>query len=85
MYGGTRRAAPDKMKAIQYWTENSTKTVTQLESFLGLTQHYAVYMKHYAEWAAPHRRPQKPHQVPNKGGVEREDERGVTEDRGGDG
>ena len=51
--GGTRRAAPDKMKAIQDWTENSIKTVTQLKGFLGLTQHYAIYMKHYAEWAAP--------------------------------
>ena len=41
------------MKAIQGWTENSIKTVTQVKGFLGLTQHYAIYMKHYAEWAAP--------------------------------
>ena len=31
----------------------SIKTVTQLKGFLGLTQHYSVYMKKYAEWAAP--------------------------------
>ena len=51
--GGTRRAAPDKMKAVEDWTENSIKTVTQLKGFLGLTQHYSIYMKNYAEWAAP--------------------------------
>ena len=51
--GGTHRAAPDKMKAIKDWTEGSIKTVTQLKGFLGLTQHYSIYMKNYAEWAAP--------------------------------
>ena len=51
--GGTRRAAPDKMKAIEDWTEGSIKTVTQLKGLLGLTQHYSFYMKNYTEWAAP--------------------------------
>ena len=51
--GGTRRAAPDKMKAIEDRTEGSITTVTQLKGFLGLTQHYSIYMKNYAEWAAP--------------------------------
>ena len=52
-WGGTRRAAPDKMKAIEDWTEGSSQTVTQLKGFLGLTQNYSIYMKNYAEWAAP--------------------------------
>ena len=51
--GGTRRAAPDKMKAVDDWTEGSIKTVTQLKGFLGLTQHYSIYLRNYAEWAAP--------------------------------
>ena len=42
------------MKAVEDWTENSIKTVNQLKGFLGLTQHYSIYMKNYAEWAAPH-------------------------------
>ena len=53
LLGGTRRPASEKMKAIEDWTEGSIKTVTQLKGFLGLTQHYSIYMKNYAEWAAP--------------------------------
>ena len=41
------------MKAIEDWTEGSIKTFTQLKGFLGLTQHYSIYMKNYADWAAP--------------------------------
>ena len=51
--GGTLHAAPDKMKAIEYWEEGSIKTVTQLKGFFGLPQHYSVYMKNHAEWAGP--------------------------------
>ena len=39
--------------AIEDWTEKSIKTVTQLMGFLGLTQHYSIYMKNYLERAAP--------------------------------
>ena len=51
--GGTHHAAPDKMRAIEDWTEGSIKTATQLKGFLGLPQHYSIYMKNYAEWDAP--------------------------------
>ena len=53
MSRGTRRAAPDKTKAIEDWTEGSIKTVTQLKGILRVIQHYSIYIKNYAEWATP--------------------------------
>ena len=52
-FGGTRGAAPTKMIVIDDWTEGSIKKITQVKGYLGLTQHYSLYMKNYAEWAAP--------------------------------
>lgn len=48
---GRRSPAPGKLGPIQNWPLPAT--VTQLRGFLGLTNYYSGYLRHYAEIAAP--------------------------------
>jgi transposase InsO family protein len=50
---GSRRAAPSKLKAVEEWTPQSVKTITHLRGFLGLCQHFNIYIKNFAEIATP--------------------------------
>ena len=51
--GGTRRPAKSKVEAITGWTKEMIKTPKQMKGFLGLANWYAIYIKNFAQHAAP--------------------------------
>ena len=53
MSNGQRRAAPSKLQAIREWRHQSITTVRRLKSFMGLAQHYAQFIRCFAEIALP--------------------------------
>ena len=58
-FGGVRKPAPGKLRAIEKW-ENS-RTVTALRAFLGFINYYSCYTKDYAKIVA---RLMEKHKVP---------------------
>ena len=48
--GGTRRPDPGKLMAIEKWQR--PHTITALRAFLGFTNYYSSYVKHYAKVVA---------------------------------
>jgi len=48
---GTRSPAPGKLLPIQKW--ELPRTITELRSFLGLTNYFSEYVPNYAKYAAP--------------------------------
>ena len=51
--GGTRRPAKSKVEAITGWTKEMIKTPKQMKGFLELANWYAIYIKNFAQHAAP--------------------------------
>ena len=53
LHDGKRKAAPSKLEALEKWTPDMVKTLSQLKGFLDLAQYYSQYVKDFARVAVP--------------------------------